>query len=202
MKAQQFGTAVLLLSVAAIAGAVLLQHRPVQAMAASGKVQIGGRVVDQDGAGIPGVTVTVWLSGVGAQDTVMTDANGNYHFEIPAGGVIDVSYYHSARGSSSVKQLSGLADQQIGPVLLGEPSKMSALAAQAELLSLKRLTFLAMVNSEKAPPALLDFLRGNDVVQRAEALGKGSGDWSPTERTVVGQESRAAIDLVRYSTKR
>ncbi|MGH9361747.1 MAG: carboxypeptidase-like regulatory domain-containing protein, partial [Thermoanaerobaculia bacterium] len=55
---------------------LLLAGAPASAQLQSGNVQ--GNVVDEQGAALPGVTVT--LSGLGAPQVFVTDAQGNFRF--------------------------------------------------------------------------------------------------------------------------
>src|SRR5262245_2135281 len=53
---------------------------PSVALAQGGTGQIGGRVTDEQGAVVPGVTITLVNQATGVQRTTVTDAEGAYRF--------------------------------------------------------------------------------------------------------------------------
>src|SRR5690348_3677934 len=69
-----------------LAAALLLSLSAAIASAQTFRGGIQGTVLDQTGAGMPGVTVTVTSADTGLTRAVQTDVNGNYFFsELPIG---------------------------------------------------------------------------------------------------------------------
>ncbi len=167
------------------------------------KVVIEGRVVDESDKGVPEVAVTLWRVGKGVVDTRRTGPDGRYHFELDPGATVDVSYVHSLLGSASVNQLSGFENHRIGPVIFGDPTKTSAVSAHAELQSIDRLILLAMINPQRTPPQVKEFLRGENLLNRVKALGKTP---EPTDvesdGTVCAQTARFTEHLLSNYRRR
>jgi hypothetical protein len=92
--------------------------------------QIGGVVVDQSGAAIPGVQVT--LVNGNYRQTVMTDVNGNYvASNIPSGSVTITTDLPGFRPSRSVVQFDQTA-RRVDPILsVGNVTEAVTVAAQS-----------------------------------------------------------------------
>jgi hypothetical protein len=170
------------------------------AFSAFAQVQYGnmvGQVVGNDGAALPGVTVT--LTGVGAPQTTVTDAQGRFRFPNLSPGTYAVKAELAGYGSASRAgigvRLGGNPD--ITMTLNPSVSQTITVTAEAPLLDTRKSGTGATVSKveletvptgrdpwvilQQTPGVLLDRINvgGNESGQQSTYVGKGSaGDQS------------------------
>lgn len=79
------------------------------ATTAAQTVEVRGTVTDDQGNPLPGVTVLV----KGSKSSVVTDFDGNYHLEAPAGGILSFSFIGFAPREIVVEAGSSVIDVQL-----------------------------------------------------------------------------------------
>jgi hypothetical protein len=187
------------LALAAAALALVFCARGVLAQQQTGNVY--GRVTDEQGVGLPGVSVT--LSGIGAPVTTVTDARGDYRFLNLAPG--SYSLTHALSGFQTLKRdgvvvavgrnteltapmkIAGITTEMIvtteGPILDTRKTTTGVNVSQAELTSIPTARD-PWVILQSVPGVLVDRVNvgGNESGQQSNYIAKGSsptsGVWS------------------------
>ena len=164
------------------------------AFSAFGQVQTGnlfGNVVDQDGAVLPGVTVT--LTGVGAPQTTVSDAQGRFRFPNLSPGTYslkaELSGFGTATRSGVGVRLGGSPDVTL--TLNPSVSQTITVTAEAPLLDVRKTGTGATVTKveleavpsgrdpwvilQQTPGVLMDRINvgGNESGQQSSYVSKG-----------------------------
>ena len=165
-------------------------------VSAHAQIQSGnifGRVVGTDGAALPGVTVT--LTGVGAPQTTVTDADGDFRFPNLTPGTYSIQAELAGFGSASRSGVSvnigrnSTIDMTLNPSV----SQSITVTAEAPLLDIRKtgtgstvteveLTAVPTARDpwvilQQVPGVLTDRMNigGNESGQQSQFVGKGAG---------------------------
>ncbi len=112
MRKQALFSAMLMLG---LAGGLTICPVPAIASVAQQTLKVSGQVVDHDGEPLIGATVKV----KGAQSGAITDYDGNFSLDVPAGGIIVISYVGykdreiAVRGRANLNQIELEADDNV-----------------------------------------------------------------------------------------
>ena len=112
MRKQALFSAMLMLG---LAGGLTICPVPAIASVAQQTLKVSGQVVDHDGEPLIGATVKV----KGAQSGAITDYDGNFSLDVPADGIIMISYVGykdreiAVRGRASLNQIELEADDNV-----------------------------------------------------------------------------------------
>mgnify|MGYP002523384140 FL=1 len=112
MRKQALFSAMLMLG---LAGGLTICPVPPIASVAQQTLKVSGQVVDHDGEPLIGATVKV----KGAQSGAITDYDGNFSLDVPADGIIVISYVGykdreiAVRGRANLNQIELEADDNV-----------------------------------------------------------------------------------------